>query len=89
MNSLLSYYGLVDAKIRDSDKDLPVKASFCWNSNETDAFSVERSELDVYWSSCSTSIANSCQSLSCQFLCRPIKSTYILGHGETSNLVHT
>ena len=24
MNNLLSYYGLVDAKIRASDKDLPV-----------------------------------------------------------------
>ena len=27
MNNLLSYCGLVDAKIRASDKDLPVKAS--------------------------------------------------------------
>ena len=25
MNSLLSYFGLVDAKIRASDEDLPVK----------------------------------------------------------------
>ena len=25
MNNLLSYFGLVDAKIRVSDKDLPVK----------------------------------------------------------------
>ena len=28
MNNLLSYYGLVDAKIRASDKDLPVPSSF-------------------------------------------------------------
>ena len=26
MNDLLSYYGLVDAKIRVSDKDLPVRS---------------------------------------------------------------
>ena len=28
MNDLLSYYGLLDAKIRASDKDLPVQNSF-------------------------------------------------------------
>ena len=27
MNNLLSYCGLVDAKIRTSDKDLPIKKS--------------------------------------------------------------
>ena len=29
MNNLLSYYGLVDAKIRASDKDLPVTDIIC------------------------------------------------------------
>ena len=29
MNNLLSYCGLIDAKIRASDKDLPVGSHFC------------------------------------------------------------
>ena len=30
MNNLLSYYGLIDARIRPSNKDLPVMGYFCF-----------------------------------------------------------
>ena len=35
MNNLLSYYGLVDAKIRASDKDLPIpENSINWEGSQ-------------------------------------------------------
>ena len=41
MNNLLSYCGLIDAKIRASDKDLPVQAAI------SEVFSTDEDPLDA------------------------------------------